>query len=505
MKTRTSPVVRVLLCLLSLLLLLSILSLVACKNGKDPGNDPDKPAPGGDPSDPSGPSDPGDDEDDDMTADQILKTFPQKFFGDEQFRIAASSTYENVFTIEQFTNDDDYNGGTIHDALVDRDAMIEEYFGIELYYEDMLDSAMYSRLGNSVRAGDDDYQLLLGTLAGGALQFANANLLWDLHEIPNIDLTKPWWNKNSVNSFDVNGHIYMATGAITNRYVYAPNAMLFNKELLADASLTSPFELMERDEWTLETLALMIEGQARELGSDDTLGIDDFYGLAPANDSEGAFYVACGGTFTEKDGSGIPSLSHERSRNSDRLDAVIDLMRGDDVLHYKSLYDSLNTFRDGRAIFHSMALCDINMLADMEQEYGIAPMPKYDQLQEEYYSNANRYISTMAIVPSSVADTERTGLIIEAMAATSQYSSLQKQYETILLLRQAKDSQSKQSLITVVESTVYDWGYVFDFGSVSTTMRDIIRYGKSYASEFASLRGQAESALNEMLKNYGVD
>ena len=485
--------------LLALVLCISTLctALTSCANDPEDGND----ASDDDTATPT----PDDDEDkteEDFDIRKALEALPECKFSGDEFLIAASSTYENRFVIEQFTSDDHKDGSLVHDALFDRDAMVEEVLGITIAYDDMLDSAMYGKIGNNIKSGDDTYSLVLGILSATALPMFNNNLLYDINEVPHVDLTKPWWNKNSIDNFQINNKIYMATGALTNRYVYAPYAMLFNQQLLADASLESPYELMDNNEWTLEKFAEMIEGHYYDLNPNDKVDIGDFFGLAPASDSETAYYFAAGASLLSKDKDNELVFTYMDDNNLDILDDVIMLYDSDDVLKYIDTYDSIAAFREGRAIFHSMALCDITMLNDMTDEYGIVPMPKYDEDQTEYYSNANRYISTMVLFPSSIADIDSVGLIAEALAMTSKYTSLDAQYEQVLLNRQALDGQSKASLMAVVESTSYDLCYALDFGGIVGPLSSLIFKGGAYASFYETYIGKLDSALDAFLEHY---
>lgn len=433
---------------------------------------------------------------------EAMEALPECTFASEEFLIAASSTYEGRFTIDQFPIDSQKNGSMVHDALFDRDALVEEIFGITLVYDDVYDSGMYNKIGNSIRSGEDQYSLVLGTLSSTALPLFNNNLLYDLNQVQHIDLTQPWWNKNSIDNFQINDKIFMATGAITNRYVYAPYAMLFNQDLIAEASLENPYVLLENDEWTLEVFAEMIEDTYRDLNANDAIDLEDFYGLAPASDSETAYYFACGARLLSKNEDDEWEFTYMDDQNTAILDEVMSLYDSDNVLEFQQTYDSIEAFREGRAIFHSMALCDITMLNDMQDAYGIVPMPKYDEYQEALYSNANRYISTMALLPSSIIDIDNVGLIVEGMAMTSQYTSLDKQYEQVLLNRQALDAQSKASLMAVVESTTYDLCYAFDMAGMPMSLRDIIKKGGNYASFYASVEGALEKALETFLEHF---
>lgn len=477
----------VLFCIFSLLICCMMLCslLIACEDDKKPAG-PGEQKPEGEMS----------------QAEKVLNQFEKTDYdGKVEFLIAASSSYENRFVIDQFTSDDDLNGNAVHDELFRRDSMIEAYFNIAIVYDDVLDSQMANHVSSSIGAGDDEYSLILATLGGTARTLFNNDYLRNLYDFEDIDLSQPWWNKQSVNNFEVNGKIFMATGAITNRYVYAPYAMLFNTYLIHEFEMESPYDLVDEDRWTMETFTIMIEDTHRDEGNGE-VGLEDFYGLAPASDSETAYYFACGGQMVAKQGDELVPV-YEAKINYEILQDVMDMYATDDVLKFKNTYDSNATFKDGRAIFHSTALCDITMLSNMNDKYGIVPMPKYDEDQENYISNANRSISTMAVFPITVRDTKTVGLITEALAAVSQYTSLDKQYDTVLLLRQALDEQSKRNLQLVVESVSYDWGYVFDIGQLKTIVANAILKGTGgIADDYSSIRDVVTGDIADLLERF---
>ena len=75
-------------------------------------------------------------------------------------------------------------------------------------------------------------------------------------------------------NFEINDQIYMATGAITNRYVYSPYAVLFNQKLLSDHNLENPHVLVENDEWTLEKFSEMVEDTYTDLNANDKVDLE---------------------------------------------------------------------------------------------------------------------------------------------------------------------------------------------------------------------------------------
>ena len=79
---------------------------------------------------------------------------------------------------------------------------------------------------------------------------------------------------------------------------------------------------------------------------------------------------------------------------------------------------------------------------------------------------------------------------------------LDKQYEQVLLNRQALDAQSKASLIAVVESTTYDMCYAFNLATMAERLRSVVNSGGSYASFYAQYEKSLPAALEDFLAHF---
>ncbi len=485
--------------LLLAILMVGVL-LVACKDPETP-VDPGK-TPGTD--DPNKDPDQNPDEflPENVDVNELIQTFEKKDYEQEEFVVLASSTFQNIFTIHQFPVDDASPGDMIQNSLYNRDALLEDYFNVQIVYDDRLDTAMFSQL-LATSSGSGDYDLVLGNLSNVTVPMFNNDLLYDLNQMELLDFSKPWWHQKAVDSFTYNDRIYFATGAITNRSVYAAYAMLFNRAALEDLEMESPYGMVAENRWVWDNFLSMVENSASDVGDSWTTE-DSFYGLAPSSDSETAFFYGCGGRFLTKDETGEYLVTLGTEDNYDILEDVANLMNTDDVFNYVEVYDSVDLFRESKALFLPQALCDLTMLNEMVDPYGIVPMPKYSELQEQYFSNANMWISTMAMVPVGVEEVEDTARIIEAIAAVSQYTSFDAQYETILLDRQALDAESEACLRLVVDSVAYDWLYAFDMAGMGSEIRELIRKGETdYSSLFAEKQDVLEEELNSIKAHYG--
>lgn len=192
------------------------------------------------------------------TVRERIEALPNCTYAEKEFHILAASTFQNSIDINQFPETDYITGSLVDDELLNRDNMLEEIYGIDLVWDDVLDSQMYSVISNNVQAGDDAHGLVLGSLAYVACPMLTSNLCYDLNTVPNIDLTAPHWNKNTVDNFEINDKVFFATGAITNRSIYSAFSVLFNEKLLDDAGLDSPYLLIQNNEWTLEKFSELI-------------------------------------------------------------------------------------------------------------------------------------------------------------------------------------------------------------------------------------------------------
>ena len=473
--------------------------MLACSNGAtsdgDAANTPsDETVPGSDQTP----------EEKEPTVRERIEALPDCTYAEEDFHILASSSFQNSIYIHQFPIYEDINGSLVEDELFKRDALLEEVLGINLAWDDILDSQMYPAINNSIQAGDDAHGLVLGSLAYVACPMLTSDLCYDLNAIPNIDLTAPHWNKNTVDNFEINDKVYFATGAITNRSVYSAFSVLFNEKLLKDNGLDSPYAMIQNNTWTLENFSQMVADIYVDLNGNDKMDISDFYGYAPGNDSENAHYFGAGGSYLNKDESDALTYTYLDTRNTDIMDSVIDLFDDDGIMRYTGLADSITAFKESRALFHTLPLCDITMLADMTDPYGFAPTPKLDEYQEEYYTHTNRFISTMAIIPISVQDTTNAGLITEALATASLYTSMEAQYDIVLLSRQARDDNAEAVLKMLVESSNFDLCHAFALGGLYGELINVINgtSNKGYSSVYASLADKLNTELTDLLVHF---
>ena len=136
-------------------------------------------------------------------------------------------------------------------------------------------------------------------------------------------------------------------------------------------------------------------------------------------------------------------------------------------------------------------------LRKMETDFGVLPIPKFDEAQEKYYSTMNSTFGVVA-VPVTSTDLDRAGIILEAMAVESISTVSPAFYEVSLQGKVFRDDDSQEMLDIIFANKVYDIGLLFNVGTFSDIMRNQIKAGTN--TFVSTLEGKTEAAQLEIEK-----
>ena len=122
-------------------------------------------------------------------------------------------------------------------------------------------------------------------------------------------------------------------------------------------------------------------------------------------------------------------------------------------------------FAAGHALFYGDMLAFVNQLREMTSDFGIIPMPKYDEAQESYGEYISNGWTTAYAVPMTNGDPERTGVILEVLSGYSTDTVRQALYAVSLSAKLVRDADSVEMLDIIFGSKSYDWAVDFTWGS----------------------------------------
>ena len=354
-------------------------------------------------------------------------------------------------------NDD---GDTIGSAIYSRNSSIEEKYGVVISteYKSVDGGAYINAVRASNQAADNNYQLLTIRTVNMVSLIQEKQTL-DLRQYENVlHFDQPWWVADSVTSFALGDHLYVASSELLLRDKGATATMFYNQRLADDKGVANLYELVDNKEWTLDKMLEISEGVTENL--EDTDITNDVWGCAGAKDSIYYIYNGFGQKFGHMDEDGYLTMDFGTGDSITIMQEVLELFMYSDAFCNTAINKDLaNAFRDGQALFASYYLKKVNSLrSEMEDTYGILPNPLYDESQENYSSLVWIHHDCVLGIPSQVADVEMATVILEALSYESYYTTYPKFYETVLMNRSTRDDDSKRMLQIVFDTRSYDPG-----------------------------------------------
>ena len=441
-----------------------------------------------------------------------IDTLTEKTFDGETLQVIVQhqSSHPNVPPEEQ-------NGERVDDALYNRDKTVEDKLGITIEYTVYEDRGkLKTDLQNAISAGEAAYDVVITSMADGLNTLAPEGYLIDLESMPSLSLDAAWWSNSCHNNLSFYGKQYITSGPISLDYYYAPCVIAFNQRLIDEHQIENPYDMVLDGKWTIDKFGEITKGVSQDLNGDGKMDNDDLYAFACDELTGQAFYIGCGGTQTETGDNGDPVLTMNTARNTDILDRIISVvnkkderlltegltMEGSDIPAFNKTYH----FKNGQAMLLGYNMSGIiTYLRDMKDDYGIIPMPKYDENQSEYLTYGSPWGPCGVAVPVTVSN-ERSGMVgtaMEMMAYLSYTTVGTEMYDVTLKEKVSRDEKSKEMLDIIYRDIIFDLNGIHNFGNTGNTLRSCaIGAKENFASSYASALKKAETDLEKLLDQY---
>lgn len=432
------------------------------------------------------------------TTTDYLASLPDDDQEGRSFTIVAQHTSERFnFPTEEATGD------VINDSILERDNSVEERLNIVLNrigYEDR--GKLKTDVQKTILAGDSAYDLIITSMSDGINSLAPAGTLYDLGELPYVQLTSDWWNASIHDDMQVLGHQFFTTGSISPCYYLTPIVMIFNKRLAENYTLGNLYDKVYDGSWYFDNFISIVKDMSYDLDSDGDMDYDDFWGFTSDTTLGNALYATAGLAPVEVSGE-----TYTLAIDSEKSVSVI--MRFADVFSDKSRYliqesgsDKVSpVFESSRAVFSALNVYGFAIpYRDMEDDYGVLPLPKYSESDEDYKVTCNTWLPTGVAVPITCSDTEFTGLVMETLAYVSFKTVGPAVYETALRGKATRDSESYEMLEFIFRNIVFDFNTVFNFGGSSDLLRAAVCGLKpNFVSDYEKIKAKSQNALDEMV------
>ena len=351
---------------------------------------------------------------------------------------------------------DTQTGEPINDAIYARTVLVETQFGIELVEED-IDVNPYV---NVIQSGEDTYAIVTADLSN-VMNVVNKGLTLDFNDVDTIDLSKPWWDQNAAAKLHINGALYyhfsdfFITGLDNSRATY------FNKDLVKDLALESPYQLVTDGKWTIEKMREMAAAATSDLDGVDGISTTDRVGLA---NNAVTFYEAmltgCDAEIVKMGKDDLPYFCcyDDKDFFVNVYQTLLNTFGDSSVYLIAKTEDARNMFINGQLLFMVDTLYMASRSRQADINFGILPIAKWDEAQENYLHVSPNPHAMM--IPSVTKDLDRTGVLLEALSyySSAHYSDealIPAYFENSLRYKSTTDNESADMLVIIHDNISY--------------------------------------------------
>ena len=403
-------------------------------------------------------------------------------------------------------------GDYVGDMIFDRTAWLEENYGIVMGCEYIPHGDQFI---NAVRTewqtGSRDYQMV-DYFAFGAQKVMGQEYFLNMADIEYIDFEDPWWIDSAIEAFRLGDYVEFGASDMLLLDKGATTLVYFNLGMAEDLGIEDLYDLARNNEWTLDVLAECAE-LALEDNGDDVWDHNDIYGISNGDDPVHNLYIGSGNNFIKTDEYG--EFYYSYCTDDGTADVMIDIL---EKVMYADWYwnswikrdlgpENQPKFDNGQALFSFGKAKNCLTMKDMEADYGILPIPMYDEEQGRYYSQVSNYHDSLFAIPmSATGNTEIIGAAIELLSHYSYYNIYDNFFEIIIQNRGARDAESKEMLDIIFDTRTYDMGLLYDPVGISDRVLRYTNTGEtgviSFWEGYSNQLEDAITKLNELMYEY---
>ncbi|MCI8388013.1 MAG: extracellular solute-binding protein [Clostridiales bacterium] len=432
--------------------------------------------------------------------------FPELDCDGDTFTVLNASTTWGFYHYMDFESQ---TGEMLDDEVYARNRFIEDKFNLELeIVEDDIDQN-YNKYRTAILAQDDVYDVAY-IRCDRMSSFMESGYLYNLLDYQEFQLDKPWWDQVITEKSLIGDKkkLYFAGNDFSLIGFEGTLCCYFNENMLDDLGLETPYNLVREGKWTIDKLGEYAAAGAN-LNGDTSFAWNEsgnaIYGMASYEDSLNAFITGGGENYVTIDDKGQPVLISNPDRFYNIIEKAFNIystegefifMNGSGNSHYEMI------FKNGRSLFTIAEIKASSKYRDMDDTFGIVPIPKYDENQDKYYSHRTHICLTMS-VPVTNQQPERTGIIMDALSYLSSTNILPVFYNVKVAQKGLRNDDSIEMLGIISSSRSFDIGEGYAWteelsGKVNTSV--VNQKNNNVVSLVDSMRSSIEAAFKKTLE-----
>lgn len=388
---------------------------------------------------------------------------PEADYGGETFSF-YNTCMADWMAINRVTADEE-TGDTLNDAVFRRNAIVEDRYNVTFAELQNSDNALKSVM-NLISAGDSTHSIFL-LREEPAFNVVLQSGAYDFADIPHLNLDREWWLQSSLDFMSIDNRTYYGISTFDTTHYDGTSALYFNKTLAESFDLESPYDMVKNGTWTIDRLREMAMAVATDLNGDGKWDDQDRYGYT-SHEVLVARYLAAAleaPLSLAKDEDDMLCFTMTEEDYVNRLLKVSEFLKKDNGFYHPGAtsanHGGYEYFISGNVLFYNETLGNAQKLRQMTLDFGILPPPKYDENQENYYSDVIE--AYFMLVPVTNADLDRTGVLMEALAYESLDTVMVAAYDGMLQGIVSRDVESETSLDIIFGNLSYNHPVAFAY------------------------------------------
>ncbi len=445
------------------------------------------------------------------TAETIPEpALPDVKYDGAEFSLLISSNEERGTVKNDFAAAEQ-NGETINDARFIRNLAIEEKYNVDIVDYPVNvghNGPGLTAIKKSVAASDFAYDAAM--MAGyDTCVLAYTDYLIDLNSLEYIDLSQPWWDQKANADLTIAGKMFYTTGDISTADNDATYAVLFNKKLVTDYGLDDFYGLVNEGKWTIDAFITAVTQVHSDLDGNGEYDTNDLFGALLWDDTMMGVVNATGDKCCTVNSEGQIELTLNTPEVIEMISKYFSVALDKEICHtyQRKNWDGIaavNMFSSNQALFFIKQLMDVGFMRNMDADFGVLPYPKLNETQDSCYHTVGSWHSVFLCVPVVQEDRERTGVLLEALAAKSVTTLTPAYYEISLKGKYTRDTESTEMLDLILATRTYDLGWYYEIGGYNEQVMNMLRNFKDeFSSMYAKYEAQALKKIDTINEAFG--
>lgn len=367
--------------------------------------------------------------------------------------------------------DDDDPSDILVDAVWKRNQTVEDRLGVKLELALETDyNNFISLFRNSVNSNANDYDSVQGHTRFN-IAAAAEGLLKNLKNVDYLDFDKSYWSKLYIDNINYKDNVYWAAGDISIEFIKYLYSIFVQGQMWEDYYPDENiYEILREGKWTLDTYEQYSSGVYRDMNADGKRDLGDAYGTAIQKGhflNGMAFATEVPYTSYDEDGKPVVALNNERT--VDVFNRLHNLYYNNDYALMVDLneYDAASVvmFSERRLLFcpADFRVSEQEKIRDMEDNFYVIPMPKFDENQENYRTNQYDGVPIIGIpITASPEKVSAIGATLEAMASVGSKTVIPVYYDKCLKNKYSRDKETAEMIDLIHDSIAAD--FIFAWG-----------------------------------------